>query len=401
MRRNTAFVIGLALLLLLLALGVVVVMSEDPEAPPAVADVDPEEAVRTKGRVKKRSGSRAGKRDGAGGGKRKPGAGTGTRKGDGSGAGGSSGGTGTKPQGEESEAGKPKPPSPKEPEPETGAETSPQDPDDPNLPPKRVGGVVLDGATGEPIAKARVLYVMVDEKGGENWFGGTTDAEGRFSAGGWKPEQLAAGGTPEIRIRADGFRVHIAPVGEATLEVRLEALDQPPLPGHIEGNVLGADAEPYHGRLAIVGHDAFGNNMHQWVTTDPQGAFRMESMPAGRWRVGPFGTTLQIVVVPEDDTVRVSFELDKAPQDSETVPAEMRAVTIEGIPDDVAAGASIRAELRARHFWRATVNYGRAEFASLPIGNWTFVLEQPGQPDRTVAAAVTAGDEPRVVSLAR
>lgn len=266
--------------------------------------------------------------------------------------------------------------------------------------PLEVSGIVLDGADGTPIAGARILYALMEADGTPTggWEGDTTNVEGRFKPNAWKAGSTK-GKTGEIRVRAPGYSDFIGPVHEAEITVRLEKRDREPLPGSLRGTVLKPDGDPYEGRVQFEGSDAFGNNMGQWTETDASGGFMLAAVPSGTWRLRVGGGARMTVLVPDGGEAWASFKAG----DGDVAAGKPRADTdrrvVVTLPADAEGAASVRAEVKERSFWRAPVSGGTAEFAHLPVGSYTFVIETPGKPERSLKASIEAGDDAQTVTF--
>jgi hypothetical protein len=302
------------------------------------------------------------------------------------------------------------PPAPKTPEPPPANEEWLRLPDRPI--PETAGGTVSDRVTGVPLPAARILLAVGRRDSGlfASW-GEAADDAGRFSM---RPRDLIGptGASPaereaglrtmrgELRIRVPGYETWRGPA-EDVVDARLDPLPGPVAPGVVEGVVTTADGKPYEGAMAVEGIDRdFGDYMCQWTTAEPGGRFRIEGVPAGPWRLGVPGSPsgARVVEVPSGGTVAVDLSFEKhyagPGEEGGRLSSTRRPVVVTDLPSGTGPECAVRAELRARHFFRVSVRGDRAEFQSLPVGNWIFVLQRGGFPEVSFPAEVPEGEGP-------
>ena len=276
----------------------------------------------------------------------------------------------------------------------------------------RCGVVVRDRSTGMPLAGVRVM--IASEQSGMR-FGGVTDVRGEytFPLKDLLAESLKRDGReePVERFHSDVFDVVARLPGcrpatrriertEQSVEILLDPETDRVRPGRVEGVILAKGGTPLAGRVLLEGYDEFGDYSSQWVVAGAGGSYALESMTPGKWRLRLFGSTgYEHVVVPDGGTVNVNLKSTGAEGGPQAGKAEetTRSVRVTGLPVAANANASIRAEVKPRQFFRATVHDGVAEFPELPIGDYRFVLETPGAPDR--GWDVTIGGEPETVTV--
>ncbi|MCE9635214.1 MAG: carboxypeptidase-like regulatory domain-containing protein [Planctomycetes bacterium] len=169
-------------------------------------------------------------------------------------------------------------------------------------------GVVVDAATQLPIAGARVLLAIADGSRAGAWFGDTSDASGRFAPRVGDDTDLR-GSRVELRVSKDGYEPSTtAVVGADPVRVELRARGAPRLPGRVTGTLtFGATTDSIPSEVEVDGYDEQGNNASQRAPVDARGAFALEGVPAGRWRLARGGGNPVVVDVPDGGEARVEL----------------------------------------------------------------------------------------------
>ncbi len=152
-------------------------------------------------------------------------------------------------------------------------------------PGRAIVGVVVDGDTGEPVAGAEVRAEPGDgttfrtPRDLETAQRATSDAEGRFRVAGLAAREYT------LRIRAAGFaerRIQVTPdeggtdLGEIELDRGLV----------VTGRVVDREGAGVEGaEVALWEPGAYVFEPHATTTADGRGRFRLDLIPAGRWRL--------------------------------------------------------------------------------------------------------------------
>lgn len=202
---------------------------------------------------------------------------------------------------------------------------------------RAVKGVVVDRATGRPLAGARVLlcYVMTDS-GGVSWHGDDADDHGRFDCSFDEKDDLSAGHM-ELRVRKAGYEDVFRAAEKGDMRIELVARTHAAEPGRVVGLAVDLKGLACPGRLLVEAMDDFGAYQAQWTRADAAGTFVLEGVPAGHWRLhaesdadGPYVD----VLVPERGEARVQLRTEPpmTDKDESTVSTLERAV---GNLDDI------------------------------------------------------------------
>jgi RNA polymerase sigma-70 factor (ECF subfamily) len=229
-----------------------------------------------------------------------------------------------------------------------------------------------------------------------------TDAEGCVrllwaAAGGMSPQ-----GPVVISVVAPGWvaarlEARPAPPPSAEVEVRLE-------PGHVlAGRVLDDDGQPaagawvtvFDGRvpLAEARQAAAGapplpgpreGGMYGSATTDAEGTFRLEDLPAGPYHVAA-GAPVPAGALPSEDGASTSVSdvathasdlVLRLPRDARRGPGALDVVVVDDVGGPV-AGAQLRVLRPGDERVAGPVSPGTFRLRDLPLGTWTLSLTAP------------------------
>jgi hypothetical protein len=324
------------------------------------------------------------------------------------------------------------------------------------VPPLRqASGVVVDAATQQPVASARVLLAIAEGPQAGSWWGATTGDDGSFGAqvGG---EVDLTGSRLEVRVSKDGYEPALVPAAEKDMRVELRIRGSPAMPGRVAGTARRADRTPFTGEIEVEGADEHGNNASQIVLADTAGAFVLEGVPPGRWRLRVGAAQFVAVLVPDGGETRVDLAAPKPGEETGFVVTDIDPATVKPTDKVLAARAAalrilleslaaerspgldegarsrltravvlefqtldaqtraalprrdvavtglgpaagglrawLRLEVKPRLFRRVEIVDGVARFASVPVGPYTAVLVVPGRPDVVRPIVVAPGD---------
>ncbi|HEU4395609.1 MAG TPA: hypothetical protein VFS92_08590 [Planctomycetota bacterium] len=210
-------------------------------------------------------------------------------------------------------------------------------------------------------------------------------------------EEAIAGLDYSLRASANGYEPGEIgdPGAESALGLRPEHRES--LPGTIRVESRWPDGVRYGGRLLVEYWSEERPRSSQWVLPDADGDHLVAGVPPGRWRVRAAGREDNgtEIRVPEAGEVRVVLRVPrKGVQEPEGAPSgPPREVEVATGAHPVAVGAFVRAESRAGAFFRSEVEGASASFAALPAGDWTFVLQVPGQTEVRFDAEVPAAPD--------
>jgi hypothetical protein len=315
-------------------------------------------------------------------------------------------------------------------------------------PAREAKGVVVDAVTQKPVAGARVLFAIATGSRAGSWWGDTTGADGRFENRVDDDTDLA-GTRMELRISKDGYEPQRIAAEGGDLRVELRPRTTPVVPGRVVGLARGADGKPLAGEIQVNGSDGEGANATQWAVADASGAFVLDGMPPGSWQLQIGSGPRVEVTVPEDGEARVELTAGERGEGFVVTDVDPSKVVVEGAKEkeslvelsrlyaQIAASKSldaatkerlrrqvaqeiqqlqtavlaatprrdvaitglpattrawVRLELGPRHFRRAEVHGGVAQFAFVPEGTHQAVLVEPGRPDRTMYVTVAPGE---------
>lgn len=232
----------------------------------------------------------------------------------------------------------------------------------------RITGIVRD-ADG-PIPGARVQLSTLRTAGGvihlrrDSPMATETDSVGRFELRG------LSGGQVELRADADGYQARRVAISAGSEGGDVSDVDVLLVPGaHLAGTVVGADGSPAVGALVMVSsrRGGFGR-----ATTDEQGAFRVEGLPAE----GPYMVLVRHYAHPP-------LEVEEATLGSGRVYRLEVSARIMGRVFDRGSQAPITeytleldGPLRTRS--RGVSVSGAFEIASLPPGSYQLVVTAEG-----------------------
>ena len=198
------------------------------------------------------------------------------------------------------------------------------------------------------------------------------------------------------RAKGYGTLVKGDPAPETDLMLVPEGLDL--LPGTVRVDAKRGDGSRFPGRMLVDFLSADRGSFSQWAHPEADGTFLLPGVPAGRWSVRAAGKHDggTKVEVPESGEVRAEILVPRAGlAEAEGAPAGAPREVGVAVPGrNLPAGTFLRAEARPGLFFRVEVAGGRAAFAALPAGAWTFVLQSPGRTEERFAAEVEAGEGP-------
>jgi len=307
---------------------------------------------------------------------------------------------------------------------------------------RTITGRVVDAATDATLAGARILVVRT----GRGWRATSTDETGAFV--GIAPESTREGEPQpiELRIHMKGYHPQTVPWSGGDPVIKMQPRDHPPVPGAVEGLATDAAGTIVTGRILITSYDETGDYLGQWARANAGGAFRLDGLAPGHWRMRMVGGDgYSDVIVPEGGTASVHLRSGERPwpgeltredferrhrelstpgrsrtdelrsrgrpgdaersrgraiQDLESrwrgVAAE-REVVVTGLPDRDHMCLRAATTNGPNHNWRAPVRDGIARFR-LTHERWTLILEEPGENDRLMGVDVKDGEGPMDVA---
>jgi hypothetical protein len=306
-----------------------------------------------------------------------------------------------------------------------------------------VRGHVVDAATDRPLAGVRILVC----RPGHGWHGARTDENGDFD--GRAPPDTGDGTHVEVRVAKRGYHTMTIPWTEGPVAARLERRDGLVRPGAVVGLATDLDGRPLTGRILLTTYDAMDDHHGLWALADESGAFRLEGLYPGWWKLRLVGSDGDFVeaIVPEGGETRVHVvggatpwpgtmtedeflarrkELSRgvprgrtddaltdeqrealawqrimAMQDLESRwrgirPA--RRVEVIGLPRDVTMYVRAKTTNGPNHSWRARVVDGMATFPALTFERWTLLAEFADESQQVVPLVVPEGEGPLQVS---
>ncbi len=315
----------------------------------------------------------------------------------------------------------------------------------------RLGGSVVDAATGEPVVGVRVLFAAWEDEQELGWYGDTTSDDGSFEHD--VPTYWAERATRlELRIGRRGYTDVILPVTDAddSVKVELHPLPQAPVPGKVVVHAAHPDGTPITGVVLVGGRDG-PDGLWQWAVADAAGRFELDGVPPGYWRLRlnrtgqeveailPDGgeTSVQLVgphrpwpqamteqefrkrhaaissrrprevetdalVIEDEGRDAEAFDLAWRMQELETewrAVAPRREVIVTGLPTD--GPAWLRAGANGpNNAWRVRIVDGTARFAGLTYEHWDLRIERADGPGERYPVDVVAGDGPIRIDLA-
>jgi hypothetical protein len=316
-------------------------------------------------------------------------------------------------------------------------------------------GVVVDLATREPIAGARVFLFQNECSWGvfERNADARTNTDGHFDA---SIEQSLAEPV-EFHVAAPGYECRRGSF-EAGATIELVRSASPALPGRVRGRATTSDGLPLAGEVEVHVGDEFGKDRWQYAFAGTDGSFLLEGVPPGDQEFYVYGGEMVRALVGDEADAFVLLPAspisDSPPAEADATPAvpegrlaraKRRAVdaayawesactdkyrAISAGEDDATcekldrterecaaemygteramrallprrevivgiSGPERRTWVRARsgtEEWCVEADGGEARFPALPPGEWTFSVVRPGEPDRTLTADVPAGD---------
>ena len=319
---------------------------------------------------------------------------------------------------------------------------------------REVKGVVVDRATGRPLAGARVMFCHVGADGGAwAWHGDDADDRGRFECGFDEEDDLSAGHM-EVRVRRAGYEDVRRAAEKDEMRIELVARTHAAEPGRVVGLAVDHEGRACPGRLLVEGMDDFGAYQAQWTRADAAGTFVLEGIPAGYWRLRAEGEEdggYVEVLVPERGEARVQLRteppasgddmknvatLEKAVADIAGVRKELdvladhsagevkrgaeeierlrtgvesmrtrvepgRVVVVSGLPAGSSGAVARLAPSAGRGwFWRARADGTTVTFDDVPAGSYVLRLEtSAGFTDAGAFEVRTEGAGPLEISL--
>jgi hypothetical protein len=266
--------------------------------------------------------------------------------------------------------------------------------------PKRVLGVVVDDASGEPVRGATVRYLV--ERGGAPPEGreATTAGDGAFEVRLQLPKGRARKRV-SVFVRAPGYEDLRAEAGVDSLELRLRERRAPLRLGRIIGTVR-REERPFRGRIMVEARDEFGGFEAQWTVADQAGRFVLVGYRPGRWwfNVHGSGQRSEALIAGAGEAV-VDVQVGDSMKAAGDFPLDPRTreVVVAPLPPGVEDGDVVRAKVRDRFFWRQTVADSQATFAALPVGLWEIVVEDGERALARASVLVEPGEGPITVRV--
>lgn len=268
---------------------------------------------------------------------------------------------------------------------------------------RAVKGKVVDLATGEPIAGARVELVIWDAEGtvvpSGSW-GTSSAADGTFETGPGKaaPERrtLRTG----VRAGAQGYLTAFAPADEGIV-VRLEARRGPVARGRVLGYATDRGGNPLTGLLYldVVSRDTGWSGI--WALADAGGNFEIAGLPADAYTLRVRSGDPQEVTVGDGADVRVHFVADRAAESGQAKHDVTREVRVTGLPAESGLHARLHLDEASRMYFRASVSDGAVTFPAVPLQRWRLVLERDDREEVVRTFAVAAGEGAVLVDVAK
>jgi hypothetical protein len=308
---------------------------------------------------------------------------------------------------------------------------------------REVRGRIVDASSGEPVPDVRILVVRT----GSGWRGTRGDENGEFLGIAPDPLEDDPDAPVELRVSAKGYVSQTVPYAGGEPKIELVKRDHPPVLGVVAGFATDPAGTVVSGRLLISGYDAMGDHFGQWAEADERGAFRLEGMPPGYWRLRAEGGDDWVeVLVPEGGETSAHLRTGDEPwpgtltaeeyedrhralrtsgprtSDAELGPdAERRAhwerilavqdlecrwrgvrprheVVVTGLPDTAHAHLRAATTRGPNHSWRVAVESGTARFR-LTAEDWRLVLEVPGADDHSMRVTVTEPAETETAEI--
>jgi hypothetical protein len=314
----------------------------------------------------------------------------------------------------------------------------------------RVEGIVTD-PDDRPVEGADVVYGVL-EGGKESERGGVkTDTAGRFEVR--LPRDFAlAGRRVELRVahvRHWTWRGAPQTPGEI-VRVRLTPWDREPAPGRVLGTAVDSSDRPLSGELVLTVEDEFLRVRSACVLADERGAFTLEGLWHGTWRISLDGCPPVEAAIRDGDEIRVRLRAthdaaelganERSTRASEVLHARVaelksrkvelaesgrtkdeldeqleaaieelqraeamrrkdrirRDVVVTGVPRD---GAYVVGALCEGRIWRVVAKDGVARFSSLSTETWTITIERFGVAMPLLDVAVEEGEGPQTVEV--
>lgn len=135
--------------------------------------------------------------------------------------------------------------------------------------PGSISGIVVDAATNNPLAGAKVSLEMSTRE---------TDTEGRFRFPGLKPRAYSLGAERQGFAKLEHHAVRLSPAEDVTNIVLRMAPESV-----ISGRVLNAKGAPVRASIALTRAD-FPSHVAS-ALTESDGLFRLGALPAGRYKL--------------------------------------------------------------------------------------------------------------------
>ena len=289
---------------------------------------------------------------------------------------------------------------------------------------RKVCGRVVDSATGDVLEGVRVLVA----RGKHGWFGTRTAGDGGFEAR--VPDDPGDGSLVEVRLARPGYRTQVVAWEDGDLDAQLQPLDHVPQPGVVEGLATDLAGRTITGRILLSAWDEMGDFHGLWALSDDTGAFRLDGLAPGWWRLRLFGGGEESeIVLPDGGSTRVQVVAGKAPwpgamteeafnerhgelssgrppgvtdealsdaqrealawqrslamQDLESRWRALRPgrpLVVTGLPKTGVAHLRAASTQGPNHSWRVPVLDGVARFPVLTTESWRLILEIPGEP---------------------
>lgn len=259
---------------------------------------------------------------------------------------------------------------------------------------RSVTGKVVDVATGDPIAGARVLLAVFDVERvvvpTGNW-AAVTGAGGAFRVGPSEHDAPRRTLRVDVRAKAEGYLPATGPAEDGVV-LRLERIVGPPPRGRVSGLATDADGRPYTGLVQVSAKDAVGDWHGLWAVARPDGSFTIDGLAAGAWSFALSGGESQEATVADGGDARVHLRAPAQKLDDRVAGKPTREVRITGLPRD--AGTHVRLHLAnaSSMFFRAPAADGAVTFPAVPVGSWRIEVERAATSETGRTFDVPSGD---------
>jgi large repetitive protein len=262
----------------------------------------------------------------------------------------------------------------------------------PPLPPGLVRGTVVDTVSDQPVSGARVI---LSRFGGGGSFADTviTNAQGAFGF-----DSVPANSGYSIAVSATGYvnrtlSNQTVPGGD-TLIVEVGIALIPP-PGLVRGTVVDTVSdEPVSGARVILSRGGGGGGFADTVTTNAQGAFGFDSVPANSGysiavsATGFVNRTLNNQTIPGGDTLIVEVGVSPVMLGTLSI-----FVAIDSADSVALKGASVVARINNNNaFTGTTGDNGWVTFDSVAQGSYTVTISLAGFVSEATTRSVSNGE---------